>query len=361
MENDKELLYEASDTRITEEPADVSGSFTDIQQSHLDLLKMVCDKLTPSRIAERFYEAFIPPSRPGFPSELGLDPLAFWTRLGQRDLDYDCIKRETWQDPNLEDASSALAAVALIMGKVYESKYKKVFLDGWRHILSRVFDLGGLEQLDCMSPLSLFVLESCSNVFALSQEQVHEKVNMRVDELRLAGVKDEELRKYFRFEKRCLCQKGSRNNWDFAWDNYRYWAQAYTEPERIHVISLQTKLSTNTWQLWVSWPTDEYVGELWEMVESAEAFVARCGAEDSQIDMPGAWQGQKSHQCWASFHDHHFTLRKWRRNRNISKGRAKRTLRQIAFFHFQKEEYLCCDRAEGEVYLLLHYARRYTP
>jgi hypothetical protein len=54
-----------------------------------------------------------------------------------------------------------------------------------------------------------------------------------------------------------------------------YFNQSFTTA---HIINLTYGPEPEDWQIWFSWPLDEWAGEFWHMVENPELF-----------GVPGAW------------------------------------------------------------------------
>lgn len=266
-----------------------------------------------------------------------LNPALFWIKLGQKYLNRDCIQWKTTQD--LREPSSALVCLAEIMRKVIRSRLRERYLPGWRRILSRVIELYGHNQLGRKSPLFEFVQVETYREWPVAQEKLSQMASIWIHELISAGLTGSRFEQYLEFEKVYL---------PLRWKKHRIGAFGRLDDPCVRIISLTIEKSSKSCRVWVSWPPDEHAGEFWRMVENTMYSDVQEECKDSKLHIPGAWQEEYNHNCWAQRNHISSVYFRYDRGRG-SKRKARRILRHIGFFDLPEEEYKCCKLADHTV------------
>ena len=192
------------------------------------------------------------------------DPELFWLVLGQQNLDQSCLDGKSYQ---LNQQVINCIARNLARSHYPERYNGQKYIAGWRDILRQAVKLNGhLSFLrNGRSPAITYL--NCSHAFNARLEDLNKYLRSWVNELALAGA---DLVEYGRAEQdHLLCTSlapcvfiyyGLRKN--FFW---------------VRVTNLTYGPKVEDWQIWISWPFDEWAGEFWNWVENPELF------------MPGAW------------------------------------------------------------------------
>lgn len=140
----------------------------------------------------------------------------------------------------------------------------KALLEDWRTVLKEAVYAGGIDEMLVRgaSPVGEFLEPSIrlwySDATAALQVWARELRNLDVD-LYLYGVLEEQL---------------FRDNHGFRDD---YFICVHDTMYDIRLINFKTGPEVEDWQVWTTWPLDEFAGEFWHMIESPELFI------------PGSW------------------------------------------------------------------------